>query len=799
MRSRIVSWMLIALVLGFSVSGLWRLRFATDILEVLPSGVPAVEALKVAQAHFDNDRQVVVLLESESEEVAVEDAEELADFLRGRLAPAKILYQSEFEEDPELFAVALADIWRDAPPEAVEELARRTLDRDALAAHLASVMETIRTSFDAEQSTMAAYDPLGFLQHPGLRALADGDAGFQSDDGRARILLISREDVAAGYRDHALWVGEIREAVAAWPGLEELGLTFRLTGGPVFNAEIGAGMERDMTGTIMLTASLVGLLFLLVQRHPGQLVMISGLLGMTFLVTLGVAGWVYGTLNLVSVGFAAILLGLVIDYAVVIARESAGGASARALRRELAPAILWAAATTAAVFGLLMMSTFTGVRQLGGLIVIGLVTGALVMLGLAPLFLRRFPMRKPRVLLGAPFFGVVASGSVVAACVLGSLAVFAWKGAPGVSFDFSMVEPKSSEAAAAFETMQEKFPAWSEKNLQVIATADSWEELRAVADEVEVALAEVRDSGVVESVQWPKEMIPSRANAEANREVIERMVGEREAIVAAMREGGFSEQGVALNAQVLEALAAGETPAPRGTGVSPAASDPTSSDNSNSRDGTDLGELAAMFVSRSSDGKHHLAGSVRTREVVTADGMDALDPLFSEDHTLTGWPVLQGVLLPMVKRDFQVIFLPAAGVLLLLLVFVFRSLRDAAAAIAVLVSALLLLNALVSLTGMSWNFLSGMAIPLIIGTGIDYSIHLIFALRRSGGDFSKVWNGVGKAICFCGLSTAIGFGSLLFASNETLRSMGLLCSLGVLLTTALSVTVLPGLWKRGRG
>lgn len=773
MRSRIVLWMLIALVLGFSVSGLWRLRFATDILEVLPSGVPAVEALKVAQAHFDNDRQVVVLLESESEEVAVEDAEELADFLRGRLAPEKVLYQSEFEEDSELFAAALADLWRDVPPEAVGELARRSLDRDALAAHFASVMETIRTSFDAEQSTMAAYDPLGFLQHPGLRALADGDAGFQSDDGRVRILLISRDDVAAGYRDHALWVGEIREAVAAWPGLEELGLIFRLTGGPVFNAEIGAGMERDMTGTIVLTASLVGLLFLLVQRHPGQLVMISGLLGLTFLVTLGVAGWAYGTLNLVSVGFAAILLGLVIDYAVVIARESAGGASARALRRELAPAILWAAATTAAVFGLLMMSTFTGVRQLGGLIVIGLVTGAVVMLGLAPLFLRRFPMREPRVLLGAPFFGALASRSVVVACVLGSLWVFAWKGAPGVSFDFSMVETKSSEAASAFETMQEKFPAWSEKNLQVIATADSWEELREVADEVEVALANVRNSGAVESVQWPKELIPSRANAESNRDAIERMVGEREAIIAAMREGGFSERGVALNAQVLEALAR----EPMGG----------------------VGEFAAMFVSQSSDGKYHLAGNVRTRDVVTADGMDTFAPLFAEHHTLTGWPVLQGVLLPMVKRDFQVIFLPAAGVLLLLLVFVFRSLRDAAAAIAVLISALLLLNALVSLTGMSWNFLSGMAIPLIIGTGIDYSIHLIFALRRSGGDFSKVWNGVGKAICFCGLSTAIGFGSLLFASNETLRSMGLLCSLGVLLTTALSVTVLPGLWKRGRG
>jgi len=182
--------------------------------------------------------------------------------------------------------------------------------------------------------------------------------------------------------------------------------------------------------------------------------------------------------------------------------------------------------------------------------------------------------------------------------------------------------------------------------------------------------------------------------------------------------------------------------------------------------------------------------------VVTAENIGLLAPLSSDRFNVTGWSVIQAVLQPSVKRDFYVIFLPATGALLLTLILVFRSLRDAAISIAVLVTALALVNAFVAATGQAWNFLNGMAIPLIVGTGIDYSIHLIFALRRSDGDFGKVWNGVGKAICFCGVSTSIGFGSLLFASNEMLRSMGLLCSLGVLLTTFLSVLVIPGLWQR---
>jgi len=773
MRLRLIRALLFALVMGLSVAGLLRLKFETDILEVLPDGLPAVEALKVAQAHFDDDQQVILLLESGMEEIFAEDAGELASFLREKLAPAEVLHQSEFEESPAAFAAALAEIWRYAPPGEVAELERRVLDPDALATHLDAVKQSIRASFDAEKSTMAAYDPLGFLRHPSIHGLADGGFGFASDDGMAHLIIITRPEAAAGYKDHAEWIGKIREAARSWPGLEEPGMAFRLTGGPVFNAEIGAGMERDMTGTILLTATLVGLLFLLVQRHPGQLLAIAVLLGVTFLVTLGMAGWVYGTLNLVSVGFAAILLGLVIDYAVVIARESAGGVSPRALRRELAPGILWAAATTAIVFGLLMMSTFTGVRQLGGLIVIGLATGAVVMLVFTPLFLGRFPTKQPRRLLEPPFAGAGISRAVIAACVAGSVAVFIGKGAPEVSFDFSMVEPKSSEAAAAFETIQAEFPAWSDQNLQIIATAGSWDELREVAEKAEAALAGARKGGGVRSYQWPMDLIPNRRHADANREAIERIAAKRGEIIAAVRAGGFSESGAALNAQVLEAMAGEDA-------------------------GAEIGALAESFLSRSADGKHHLSGTLRTPDVVTDENIDALSPLFSECFTVTGWPVLQAVLLPSVKRDFQAIFLPAAAVLLLALVFVFRSVRDAAAATAVLITALLLVNAFVSLTGRSWNFLSGMAIPLIIGTGIDYSIHLVFSLRRNDGDLAKVWNGVGKAICFCGLSTAIGFGSLLFASNETLRSMGLLCGLGVLLTTALSVMVLPGLWQRGR-
>ncbi|MDP4779335.1 MAG: MMPL family transporter [Akkermansiaceae bacterium] len=771
MRKSLPLLVAVLVVIGFSVAGLTRLRFETDILDVLPGNLPSVKALKVSQKHFDNDQRVALLLQGDGEEIYEEDVAEFVEQMREKLSPAKVLYKSELEEDPAAFGQALADIWRYAPQEDVAELVERMTDEEKLKAHLEEVKGEIRRSFDQQESTMAAYDPLGFLKHPGMEEFIGSELAFQSEDGMLWIVLIENPEPTTDYHKHAAWLEKIRAAANGWDGLEELGLSYGLTGGPVYNAEIGAGMEKDMSGTITMTCVAIGLLFLLIQRHPGQLVMISLLLGLTFLITLGIGGWVFGALNLVSVGFAAILLGLVIDYGVVISREAAGGiASSGTLRREMAPAVGWAALTTAIVFGLLTLSTFNGVRQLGGLIVIGLVAGAGVMLVFMPMFLGKFHGKEARVFLEPPFPGRKAAAGVMVACGLLAIGVFVTKGEPDVSFDFSMVEPSSSEAAATFTKIQEKFPAWSDRNLQVIAEGSDWGDLRGAAEDLREKLKKLKEEGVIETYTLPVEFIPYQTG-DAD-ESLKKIAAKRDEILETLKAAGFSEAGIALDGMVLEGFLKAPSP---------------------------INELTKHFVvEATSDHRAFLSGSILVADEVTVENAAALKPLSSWKYNVTGWSVIQAALLPSVKRDFYVIFLPATAVLLLTLVIVFRSVRDAAISILVLVAALALVNAFVAGTGRSWNFLSGMAIPLIVGTGIDYSIHLIFALRRSEGDFKKVWNGVGKAICFCGLSTAVGFGSLMFASNEMLRSMGLLCSMGVLLTTLLSVLVVPGLWKRNR-
>ncbi len=761
-RQSLQFFIIIGALLVVSIIGLRRLSFATDILEILPTGIPEVEALQVFREYFDDDHRVILLLRHD-DEVFEEDAAELADFLKEKLPEARIQYHRPgFEDNPESFARSLATMWADADPKEVSQFTKRLADQEELASLLAETKDKVALSLDQGEATMAAYDPLGFLNHPAVTQLQGSEFNYQSEDGKLWLVMIANSELGLEYRDHAKWVDRIREATSEW---EEEGFSHALTGGPVFSSEIGAGMEKDMSGTITITSIIVGLLFLLTQRSPIQLLVLGGILGLVFLVTLGLAGWIFGTLNLVSVGFAAILLGLVIDYGVVIARESSPGQSAASLRREMAPGILWAALTTAVVFGILMLSTFTGVQQLGGLILIGLVVGAIVCLWIMPLALQRYPQKPARRLLKPPFPKAKTALLLLCSMMIGAVGVFVVNGPPEVEFDVGLVEPEVSEAAQTFETIQELFPAWSKKNLSLIARGDSLDEVRESLKFAKERIAELTEAGVITRSEWPVEVLPDPEARIENAPLWKAVAGKSDEILSTMEAAGFSEKGRALDSLVLEYL-----------------SDQTD----------ELDPFARMFYHE--DG--FFSGRIQLKEMVTEESAKQVQVLNDHGVTVAGWPLLRLILLKRVKQDLYFLFIPATIVLLGALIIVFRSWKDALLTAGVLVMVLFLVNALAVITGKPWNFLSSMAIPLIVGTGIDYSIHLIFALRRSDGDLAKVWNGVGKGIFFCGLSTVVGFGSLAFASNEMLQSMGMFCGVGVFLTMTLSVLIVPALWCR---
>ena len=603
-------WMVLLGVLAFCVAGWSRLYFETDVLATLPPNEPSSEALRLIREHFAEEQRVVVVLEN-ADGVFEEDAADLAAMLEKALPEAKVEYRSGWDTHPEEAAASIASLWSHADPEKVRQFVDLLSSDEKVQEKLATAKETIRGSMDVELVTRTAYDPLGFLTLPDLRQLSGNEFDYASEDGTLRLLFVENEDLGTGYKEQAEWVARIRKALPDW---SEEGFSIQLTGAPIYGAETGSGIQKDMAGTVTITAVLVGLLFFLMQRDWRQLLLVGGILVVTFGVTFGLSGWLLGSLNLVSAGFAAILLGLVIDYTMVLAREAEEGISEKELRGKLLPGIAWAAATTSLVFGTLKLSSFTVVQELGGLVVIGLLTGAGISLWLAPLFLTRWKLPKKKTSGWTLFLGPSRAWVGVLLPVILMVVIFAVKGAPRVTFESGMSLPKGSEAVVAFEKIKEKFPAWSERNWDLVTVADSQEQLRERAEEAGRKLAQLQEEGLIAQYQWPLSVLPEKENWKRNEANWRKAGSRREAILALLEKEGFSEKGRAFTGFVLA-----ELPRPLGA----------------------RSDLEKLFMARLSDGRE-----VFTGRILLAEGEDGSAVLkrFNEkaDGTsATGWAALK--------------------------------------------------------------------------------------------------------------------------------------------------------------
>ena len=108
----------------------------------------------------------------------------------------------------------------------------------------------------------------------------------------------------------------------------------------------------------------------------------------------------------------------------------------------------------------------------------------------------------------------------------------------------------------------------------------------------------------------------------------------------------------------------------------------------------------------------------------------------------------------------------------------------------------LALLAVMSALGQTWNIVSIGAVPLTLGLGLDFTIHMIYSLRHMTKSEQVATTGIGRALAYCGLSTGLGFGSLAMAGNQGLVSLGICAMTGVLGTLFSAAFVLPWVWRK---
>ena len=395
-----------ALLLVAVCLGLWRLRFDVDILDLLPPDEPTVQGLKLYQQRFTNARELVVTLRAPEAEVAERLAGELAARLQQQTnLVADVTWQPPWMEAPDQLGELLGWLWFNQPPEAFATLTNR-LAPDQLKSALEQTKAMLATSMSPMDLGRRSFDPFDLLTIPALTNLSgismdQGQQMFASTDGKFHLLYVQSAVDLTSYRTCESWLKSIHAVVAELQSGKSKedwqNVVIGYTGRPVFVEEIAASMQHDMSHSVVGTSFIIALLFWLTHRRWLPMLWLLALLALILIATLALGGLVLGTISVVSMGFAAVLLGLAVDYAVVHYQEALAHPQMTVpeIRRAIAPSILWAGITTMSAFLVLNLGGLPGLGQLGSLVAIGIGVAALVMvmIYLPPLFPDR---RKPR-------------------------------------------------------------------------------------------------------------------------------------------------------------------------------------------------------------------------------------------------------------------------------------------------------------------------------------------------------------------------------------------------------------------
>jgi predicted RND superfamily exporter protein len=175
-------------------------------------------------------------------------------------------------------------------------------------------------------------------------------------------------------------------------------------------------------------------------------------------------------------------------------------------------------------------------------------------------------------------------------------------------------------------------------------------------------------------------------------------------------------------------------------------------------------------------------------------------PGLTDDHVLlSGWQLLGNRMMERVRQDMWRILAPMIILVLASLSLAFGTPGEVFLGVGVMALSGLCLLTVMALAGWAWNLFNLMALPLILGTGVDYCIFMQLALRRSRGDQLMARRSVGRALMLCGATAVAGFGSLAWSGNAGLSSFGRVCAIGISANMLISVFLLPAWWSTATG
>ena len=161
---------------------------------------------------------------------------------------------------------------------------------------------------------------------------------------------------------------------------------------------------------------------------------------------------------------------------------------------------------------------------------------------------------------------------------------------------------------------------------------------------------------------------------------------------------------------------------------------------------------------------------------------------------MIGSPVVSVEAGHAVVSAFKQAFMTAFIIISLLLFILLGSHRDALLIMIPLLMAALLTATASIVLSIPLNFANIIALPLLLGIGVDSGIHILHRFRTAPPD-----NGIilatssARAVLVSALTTIVSIGNLAFSSHLGTASMGKLLTIGIGMTLLCTLIILPSL------
>lgn len=788
-------WFILALavlIYALSLHSVSSLSMNENIMELLPNNDPELVRYKILLEQFNPmDAMILDIHTPEDSMLPPEELMALADSFAARMASSPHFAKIHHKWTMADLADALKFIKKHRAALFTEQDRAILQDKmriESIRARLSDLKQQLMEAPSPFMTQQIQSDPLGFDQIlldklNAAQSMSDSISIFEgylfTNDLRHLFIIAQSRYKSTDDAGSARVVGFIDSTIACIKGLvphEPLSISY--ISSHRFSLENARRIKKDVQLTV--TASFIAIAMISLAAYSNPLLVLLSLLPSLFGVTvaLGLVGWINPALSAISIGSAALLVGVSADYgchllfhADQIRTNRPRGLAVGALMSHFYKPLLLSAATRYAAFICLFLSALPAYHEIGLIgsiaIAVTLLFVLIVLPLLTPIATSSATKRRPWIDLTRVFPRFMQwssrnrNGLIVAIVLITLLLV------PGfirLQFDGDVqkLNATSPDIQADFADIQKSLGVVLTSTLVMIHGKNMQEALEE-NDRLSQALTEMKEKGIIQAYNSVSPLIPARQTQLRNQqrwndffhtETLERLEKDLHLVCSELR----------MRSEFFEAF------------IASLKKRPALFDLQDLPDGL-IKDLAANQMVASSTAAAILTA---VRLPSEQEYMTLIENLSSFDSRITVYngpsfvAKMVRIIFNELKRLSLITFLLVIGILW---VFI-RKLTHVSAMLIPLLLSLFWTFGIMGFLGIQINIMNCIVAVFIFGLIIDESIFLFSACTRDSGSREELGITSGATI-ISAVTTMAGLGALFIARHPALHALGLTALLGL--------------------